>query len=540
MQILSVSHARLSSSSFIVHRSPDDERTTMTRIRDVDLVPLGLHPTETRKRCADLLSQLDALALEITTNIDARVVEHGRRSAGLRRRIEALREAVRETSTSRRARTVTHAGRYPEGEVGRHRMNLHAAPTPRRADEEEDGTVSPMRRMTIEEMAVIRRQRIRGDGTAEMYWKSAAEALHGGGGKSGRDGLGRLPARIESLNECLLFNSDVNPYVEYAVGDNLMRHGKGEGDARGGGYGTDEERDAENEYEDDWKNLADAPKSITNAYDSMHGTQFGFRPTMEEMPEVSFPTSLPSLRYAADISWSGAQTEASSIAPSSTATPLPDVIVAAPAVKPGVPAPMPPGAHRAPMPPPPPPPPPLPPGAAPSGDPPAQLPRGANVGDAGRSALMEAIRNKDNRSRLRKRGGNDTDGMAPSKPPIASSAAEPDLRGALMDAIRSKPALKSTSSRSAAPADPTTTAHAAPAAAPRQLSMMEELANSLGRRRSAMVASGDHDVREKITRSTGASGGIAGFDDFVKSRAGGGDDDDDDHHVSDLSDWDDD
>ena len=70
--------------------------------------------------------------------------------------------------------------------------------------------------------------------------------------------------------------------------------------------------------------------------------------------------------------------------------------------------------------------------------------------------------------------------------------------------------------------------------------MMEELANSLGRRRSAMVASGDHDVREKITRSTGASGGIAGFDDFVKSRAGGDDDDHDDDHVSDLSDWDDD
>ena len=126
--------------------------------------------------------------------------------------------------------------------------------------------------------------------------------------------------------------------------------------------------------------------------------------------------------------------------------------------------------------------------------------------------------------------------MPSSKPPITSSAAEPDLRGALMDAIRSKPALKSTSSRSAAPADPTT-AHAAPAAPPRQLSMMEELANSLGRRRSAMVASGDHDVREKITRSTGASGGIAGFDDFVKSR--GDDDDDDDDHVSDLSDWDD-
>ena len=512
----------------------------MTLIRDVDLVPLGLHPTETRKRCAVLLSQLDALALEITSNIDARVVEHGRRSASLRRRIEELREAVRETSTSRRARTVTHAGRYPEGDVGRRRMNLHATPTSRADHAEEDRPVSPTRRMTIEEMAVIRRQRIRGDGTAEMYWKSAAEALHGCDGKSGArgtDGLGRLPARIESLNECLLFNSDVNPYVEYALVDNLMRPGKGEGDA-GDGYATDEEAGEADEYEDDWKNLADAPKSITNAYDSMHGTQFGFRPTMEDMPEVSFPTSLPSLRYAADISWSGAQTEASSIAPSSTATPLPDVIVAAPAVKPGVPAPMPPGAHRAPMPPPPPPPPPppLPPGAAPSGGPPAQLPQGANVGDAGRSALMEAIRNKDNRSRLRKRGGNDTSGMPSSKPPITSSAAEPDLRGALMDAIRSKPALKSTSSRSAAPADPTT-AHAAPAAPPRQLSMMEELANSLGRRRSAMVASGDHDVREKITRSTGASGGIAGFDDFVKSR--GDDDDDDDDHVSDLSDWDD-
>jgi hypothetical protein len=74
------------------------------------------------------------------------------------------------------------------------------------------------------------------------------------------------------------------------------------------------------------------------------------------------------------------------------------------------------------------------------------------------------------------------------------------------------------------------------------MSMMEELANSLGRRRSAIVASGDHDVREKIIETTtGRASGVVGLDDFIKaketaSRAGDADTDavDDD----DASDWD--
>ena len=64
---------------------------------------------------------------------------------------------------------------------------------------------------------------------------------------SGRDGLGTLPASLESLNECLLFNSDVNPYVEYALVDNLM---DGEDDGgRGDEDGEDEGTREGGEYE---------------------------------------------------------------------------------------------------------------------------------------------------------------------------------------------------------------------------------------------------------------------------------------------------
>ena len=202
----------------------------------------------------------------------------------------------------------------------------------------------------MEELLAIERQTVHREMTAEMFYASETRESASGRARvvSGRDGLGTLPASLESLNECLLFNSDVNPYVEYALVDNLM---DGEDDGgRGGEDGEDEGTREGGEYEDDWKNLAEAPKSMQNAlYDSMRATQFGFRPTMGAMPSLDLPTSLPSLRYAADISWSGATKAAAPIAPSSTATRLPDVVVT-----PSVLAPPPP------LPPTPPPPPPLP------------------------------------------------------------------------------------------------------------------------------------------------------------------------------------
>lgn len=77
---------------------------------------------------------------------------------------------------------------------------------------------------------------------------------------SGWDGLGTLSASLESLNECLLFNFDVNLYVEYVLVDNLM---DGEDD---GGWGDEDGEDEGmcegGEYEDDWKNLVEALKSM--------------------------------------------------------------------------------------------------------------------------------------------------------------------------------------------------------------------------------------------------------------------------------------
>ena len=106
-----------------------------------------------------------------------------------------------------------------------------------------------------------------------------------------------------------------------------------------------------------------------------------------------------------------------------------------------------------------------------------------------------------------------------------------------MDAIRAKPTLKSTSTRDETPPAPASTT-GAPPAAPRQMSMMEELADSLGRRRSAIVASGDHDVRESVAapQRRDAAPRIVGLDAFIKSKGAGALGDDDD---ATDSDWDD-
>ena len=492
------------------------------RAREIRLVTLGLSPRDTHARCVDLARELDDAVRDVTARIDARATAHANALATLRRRIEHLRARVRDVGSSSSARTVMHAARNPmgarNGDV--ERMFGTSAPTTAASAAEDEGDAE---RKMMEELLAIERQTVHREMTAEMFYASETRESASGRARvvSGRDGLGTLPASLESLNECLLFNSDVNPYVEYALVDNLM---DGEDDGgRGDEDGEDEGTREGGEYEDDWKNLAEAPKSMQNAlYDSMQATQFGFRPTMGAMPSLDLPTSLPSLRYAADISWSGATKTAAPIAPSSTATPLPDVVVT-----PSVLAPPPP------LPPTPPPPPPLPRENLHASAPPAQLPPGANVGDGGRSALMDAIRNKDNKSRLRKRGS-----AAPSAdaapPPPRGAPMEPDLRGALMDAIRAKPMLKSSSRPELSDGDPPA---AAPPAPPRQMSMMEELANSLGRRRSAIVASGDHDVREKVIETTTQRpSGIVGLGDFIKAKesATNCDEDQDD----DVSDWD--
>jgi len=496
----------------------------------IHLITPGLSPAQTHAQALELLRELEALVDRVSGAVVQRARAHRARLHDLHRRIGDLDDKVKHLSASKSARTMLSSATYPKidelenyeiyGDVATTRLVEHLASVK---------TLEACARTSVMELELIARQAVFREDTAAMFWEAAARDASGGRAlSSGRDGLGTLPASLESLNECLLFNSDVNPYVEYALVDNLM-----DGDEEDDEDGEAKDED-EDEY-DDWKNLADAPTSMSNAYDSMQASQFGFRPTAGTLPELKLPRSLPSLQNAADISWSGS-TRATSIAPSSTATALPDVVLAAPTSRasapPPPPPPPPPMPTRGGAPPPPPLPPPPPPSTsfaeAPLGGAPSHSPPSAPPTDGGRSALMEAIRNKDARNRLRKRGH----GGAPSTPPRpapSNAPAEPDLRGALMDAIRGKPTLNSVSG--AAPAAPV-----AKAAAPRQMSMMEELANSLGRRRSAIVASGDVDVREKIGKSS--VGAVVGLTDFIKSKARGardgndkhddGDDDDDD------------
>ena len=501
---------------------------------ELELITLGLAPAETRARAVELTKSLDVLVARVTESIDSRARAHVQRVERLRARVDRLRAKVHGIGSSKSARTVMHAARYPEDALGgKYHENLFGDAPTRRLVEHRDVSreLDEIERKTMEDLILIERQRSHGEDLARRYWETETRDAERAetSTRSGRDGLGTLPACVESVNECLLFNSNVNPYVEYALVDHLMSDVE-----EGSDIGDDVEK--EDEYED-WKNLADAPTDAR--YDSANATQFGFRPTLGQMPEVNFPPSLPSLRYAADISWSGAE-KSKSIAPSASATPLPDVVLSDPI--PGLGSTIP-----APPPPPPPPlrpsapPPPPPPGAAPASAPPAQLPPGADVGDSGRSALMAAIRNH-NKSKLRKRGDASSTPAPPMSPrasvaPTASAATEPDLRSALMDAIRAKPTLKSTSTRDETPPAPASTT-GAPSAAPRQMSMMEELADSLGRRRSAIVASGDHDVRESVAapQRRDAAPRIVGLDAFIKSKGAGALGDDDD---ATDSDWDD-
>ena len=277
---------------------------------ELELITLGLAPAETRARAVELTKSLDVLVARVTESIDSRARAHVQRVERLRARVDRLRAKVHDIGSSKSARTVMHAARYPEDALGgKHHENLFGDAPTRRLVEHRDVSreLDEIERKTMEDLILIERQTVHGEDLARRYWETETRDAERAGTstRSGRDGLGTLPACVESVNECLLFNSDVNPYVEYALVDHLMSD-----EEEGSDIGDDVEK--EDEYED-WKNLADAPTDAR--YDSANATQFGFRPTLGQMPEVNFPPSLPSLRGMHDAARSASVSERNRTSP---------------------------------------------------------------------------------------------------------------------------------------------------------------------------------------------------------------------------------
>lgn len=223
------------------------------------------------------------------------------------------------------------------------------------------------------------------------------------------EGLGRLPEIVPSVSALLLFNTAENPYNSYVSIDNLL--------------GEDKEVVVDNEKD----KLAAAPNTVAHGDElpNIAMVEYSFKPTLEDVPELNFPSALPELgMVAGDINWSigvDLPTGFDPIAPSAHLMNIPDLPVdpaaldngpspSAPAPPSGGPPPPPPPSAPpanipAPPPPPPPPssagPPPPPPPGPPPPPPPANVPAEVAQPQGGRFDLLAALRNPDNVKKLK-------------------------------------------------------------------------------------------------------------------------------------------
>mmetsp|Transcript_59090 Transcript_59090/g.94053 ORF Transcript_59090/g.94053 Transcript_59090/m.94053 type:complete len:496 (-) Transcript_59090:42-1529(-) len=116
-------------------------------------------------------------------------------------------------------------------------------------------------------------------------------------------GLGKLPSWIDNVGDCLLFNTDTNPYLKYEAIQNLE-----------GKEGVDKESEQ--------KNMFQAPMSIRDKKGLIDQETYdiAYRPDLENVPTFQVNTTLSGFsgmgNLALDEGWSGFKKQQHKIAPS--------------------------------------------------------------------------------------------------------------------------------------------------------------------------------------------------------------------------------
>ncbi len=497
-------------------------------------------PLETYVSIVNSLKQLDSIANAAFDRIEAaasqRVSSIGdieARMAGVKARIEAI-------AVSRKAIKVESSPQYPVSEERRTLGSIFESQHTRwienrneiRLYAEKSEAPSPAAAAAPAPVAGTSQGgwRIKGEDTRELFHFFASytnnNALPEAAQAQGQRKFGKVPKSLDSVDDMLLYGTDKNIYRMRE--EDLVR----------------DEMDASDLEDDEGEagaaqfnssllpslDIADAPQSmLTNSskLESMKALEFGFRPTLNDVPTLDLPSMLPDLDSVADnVQFQMPQSEerisVKGIAPSANlVSALPEldagVTSSAPGAAAGQPAgPGASGSATTPPPPPPPqaagptpPPPPPPPAAVAAGAPPAapapppappaqagapKPPAAAPAAGEGRSALLDAIR-RSSMANLKKAkdtpspaeakqsagcgGEGDHDGSA-AKAIASSAAASADPHSAMLAAI--KTGARKTLHK---PRERQPSVKPQPAEEPND--MMSDLKKQLNRRRSTVL-----------------------------------------------------
>jgi len=417
----------------------------MPGVFEVPVLYQDLRRAEAYHQVCDSLENLNRVVDGVFGDITERIASERQRMDSLSRRLATANAKVRfiESNYRMRATKVHSSNKYPKSADGLAYQPLCAGRAPMKV------------KHAKYHLADHPHQSIRAnrDPLADIVLSKEVSILDARSFKDAElEGLGRLPSHLPSISSLLLFNTEENPYNTYATIDNLL--GK-EG--------------IEKEESDPRKALADAPVTVIKGEElhSFGKAEYTFRPTLEDVPTLNFPTDLPALdSVAGDINWSAGldlPVDFEPIAPSAHLPDLPEVdpgmegpnpsggapsaapaapsstSTATPAAPSSAPPPPPPPGNNAPPPPPPlsnGPPPPPPPGAGPPPPPPPPtgLPKEVAAPAEPRNALLDALRNPDNIKKLKKSAGEGR-GRGKKKQDKPAPAPSGDIFGALKEAL---------------------------------------------------------------------------------------------------------
>ncbi|KAL2643449.1 hypothetical protein R1flu_011036 [Riccia fluitans] len=247
---------------------------------------------------SESLLQLEDAADKVFTSISDRVRLQHQQLKGLSSRIQAAQAKVNAISGSKRATTIFSSAKYPEIDDSQ----IDYIPVSLRKGDEHSKLIN----VTI---SLNTGQWQSGEeGTLELFqFFSETSHEHWLKDHKRKEGIGKVPSRVRSVADVLLFNSTELPFHKYRIVDNLA--------------GAEQPVD-EVPVEPKHLTLPAPPQSVFGGDETprLRGAEeYGFRPVLRQVPTFSLPSVLPDLPMVADLRWSGSTGEynqLSSIAPS--------------------------------------------------------------------------------------------------------------------------------------------------------------------------------------------------------------------------------
>lgn len=240
----------------------------MKSIYNVPVIPQNLRNDETIVQIAEALNYLSDVANDIFYRVNDRISRNNSKINVMNDRITVVSNKINnlEESGANKATRVFSSSKYPAVDVNKKYSSIFKA----------------------SEVLPIKRYSVKYESSPPVDSADNLQIYHVkkyGTHKMKLDGLGKVPKKVTSVNDLLLFNSGINIYDNYVFSDTL--------------------RVPLNQKQvtaQDISEIGDAPISITDRSSLMKftGDTYFYAPDLGDVPTIDLPLDLPNLPGIAD------------------------------------------------------------------------------------------------------------------------------------------------------------------------------------------------------------------------------------------------